>query len=839
MWRHYPWLTAFLIAPLLYGCVTGGGQAPVALLLGLSVCLLAPELGSLGESPIGKKGRWLLLFFLLLPLIPLPVSVMASLNPARCELASEFQYGQTPAAWLPLTISYAGSLQRIWELLLALSFFLLARHAVRQSQCVMQFATIAAAALVLETSTEWWFHFDGKGKILGLWNDQWHYAGGTFANRNHFADWMYMLLLFGFGFFLRHAWPLHSARTKLYGRRARSWGKSLVLAVILCAALVAAVGSGSRGGIVAVGAGGAVWLALLAVRSHSRKRWLGIAFGLVLAFVLAVLASNFLLQRLTTSTSGFAYKLDIWRDSLVLACRYPLFGTGWGTFATVFSHYKTFGGGKTFWHAENDLVQCVVENGWLGALAVALCAGLFAWKLGVFAWKKRTSEPEMLYGALAGLTVFFVHSGFEFVGQIPANAMLAAALLGFATGLWEAPRLPELPPPPPRRRVIVNYFFGAILIIGACLQGGSLYQFELGQRELNLRQRAELLDKSLRTWPAEPRQVLFWMETRVRVLDELPFDQQPAAAQAFRRQLDRVLWWNPYQWELRLEKAWFELGFAADNRASLAEAWKVVRLNPLESQIPLRFARHFARRHPQTALEFLRTIDLHDPAKHEAVLELAWQAEPHTATLWDFTPDDPEALLRLGDFAGRRGLTGLALEAYRQTADVVPPAQLARRLLALQQPEAALQALANEPASLEVSFLKAKALWQTRRYLDTFRMAEGVWSASARRRDILMPFVLYGGRTDSVAEGERTIETLKQTYRADPSDLSTAKMLGEKIFLLPSSTRDVEMLKELAQKFPAELRFQYMVLETQFEQGNTQIAAEGALRLAERSLAPE
>jgi hypothetical protein len=74
----------------------------------------------------------------------------------------------------------------------------------------------------------------------------------------------------------------------------------------------------------------------------------------------------------------------------------------------------------------------------------------------------------------------------------------------------------------------------------------------------------------------------------------------------FRQQLSRTLAWDPYDWELRLERAWLDLAFSTNSLRALAEAREVVRLNPLQPQIPLRFARHYlAAQRPDLTLLLL------------------------------------------------------------------------------------------------------------------------------------------------------------------------------------------------------------------------------------------
>ena len=94
-----------------------------------------------------------------------------------------------------------------------------------------------------------------------------------------------------------------------------------------------------------------------------------------------------------------------------------------------------------------------------------------------------------------------------------------------------------------------------------------------------------------------------------------------------RGQLNRAIAWDPLNWDLRLDRVVLDLDFSTNSTRTIAEVGELIRLNPLQSQIPIYLARHVAPRNPELAIEFLRALDLSDPRVLHDALSIAWQAE--------------------------------------------------------------------------------------------------------------------------------------------------------------------------------------------------------------------
>lgn len=126
------------------------------------------------------------------------------------------------------------------------------------------------------------------------------------------------------------------------------------------------------------------------------------------------------------------FRLQLWTDSMRLAMRSPVLGTGLGTYAAAIPPYRTDIDETRAEFAESDLVQLACEAGAAGLVVL----GGFLW---VAARRSRHRLEEapggsrsqgVLIGAMAAVVTLLIHGLFDFNTHIPSNALLFVALLG-------------------------------------------------------------------------------------------------------------------------------------------------------------------------------------------------------------------------------------------------------------------------------------------------------------------------------------------------------------------------------------------------------------------------
>ena len=279
---------------------------------------------------------------------------------------------------------------------------------------------------------------------------------GPYINRNHFACLMGMAVPFGVGFLLslghRREDPRGDAGNPggLGGSggpgaallfdppsRKSEKGSKVLLFGFVVAVMAGALGlSLSRGGIVSTLAALSVFAVVVGARRSTRGHVWKVAAAVAAALAFTVwLVAQPLLDRLSTIADGrdVAARTGIWEDTIRMAADYPIFGTGFGTFAEVYPGYQTAHVDGTVLFAHNDWVQLLAEGGLAGTLAVLAVIVGYAAAAAKRLARRRDREAIFLgLGALGGVLAFLLHSFTEFNAHIPANALWFTVLAALA-----------------------------------------------------------------------------------------------------------------------------------------------------------------------------------------------------------------------------------------------------------------------------------------------------------------------------------------------------------------------------------------------------------------------
>jgi O-antigen ligase len=243
---------------------------------------------------------------------------------------------------------------------------------------------------------------------------------GSYINHNHYAGLIELLIPF----------PLVLALRGFRRVGAGVWLLRLVAAVLMAASVVL---SQSRGGMFALGVE-LLFLAVVWVRQFSLRKASagGLALAAVTAVLLARIAPEQAVSRITDSHDPA--RLLILRDSVRMFLAHPIVGSGFGTFANAFPHYRVFFDGFFVNHAHNDYVELALDTGIVGV-------GIAIWFLVVLYREgfrnvrgARVSEPALIStAALTGCTGLLAHSFLDFNLHVPANAVLFFVLCAAAT----------------------------------------------------------------------------------------------------------------------------------------------------------------------------------------------------------------------------------------------------------------------------------------------------------------------------------------------------------------------------------------------------------------------
>ena len=426
-------LLLLALAPLIRG-----GNRYVALMglewLGLLVlwllavsCFLRRSLAvQVHDAAPLSQGEWVLilspLWAALLFLTPLPMALWAALPGHNLYLNAP------DVGWRSLSLTPDATVVSLLAGIPVVAAFVLARTA----QPALFRLLLPALVLMAFVQAVWGLLQAGPFKALYFGAE---FAGGligSFANSNHFASYIAMTLPLAV-FML---WRAISSSRK--SQRQRTPVAAVLWSLVLLVLLAAVLASGSRtGAITALLVTLLTVLLLLGGMSGSSRRWYALGAGALLLAVLVIVGVNSLMTRFDTGRLGndasFRWQLmsSTWRAALAF---WPT-GSGPGAFAGVYPQFQPPGLRAFIEHAHSDYVQLLME---LGVLFLAL-AGLTVWlvvRQGMALWrqasiaKSRFGPVQLQLCCGLGLLAVLLHSWVDFNLRIPANAMMAACMLG-------------------------------------------------------------------------------------------------------------------------------------------------------------------------------------------------------------------------------------------------------------------------------------------------------------------------------------------------------------------------------------------------------------------------
>jgi O-antigen ligase len=194
--------------------------------------------------------------------------------------------------------------------------------------------------------------------------------------------------------------------------------------------------SQSRSGAMACLAG-VMWMAFFAARPAKghRSRLAAAAFACILLAAALWAGTAPLLARAEWSFGpDLSTRIRAWNDALRVARAFPLAGTGLNTYSDMMLLYQTADSETHYTAAHNDYLQLAAEGGLLVTIPVLFALLVFGREACA---RLSTDDPAtrtywIRRGAVAALGAIAAQSVFDFSLQIPANALLFAAMCALA-----------------------------------------------------------------------------------------------------------------------------------------------------------------------------------------------------------------------------------------------------------------------------------------------------------------------------------------------------------------------------------------------------------------------
>jgi O-antigen ligase len=355
--------------------------------------------------------------------LPLPLSLVRVVSPARAELADALGSIFPRNSWVTLSVAPAttvfhGMILAACAIVLSTIYQILRTWSQRPWVAIIPLFAFALLESCLGLLP---FPFFGNSG-----------ATGTFAIRNHFAGFLEMVLPFAalYPAKLMSSKPDDGIRTQDAVRVCLSSGLAILILVAIALSL-------SRMGFVTsfISLIAVTLIAFLRYRWHNRPKSIMVLAIAVFASAL-IMPASLILRFADIQQEG---RVPIWRETLHLIRAYPLFGCGLGGYLSAFVKFKQSGPSFTQDYAHNDYLQYLSELGLVGfAIALSLLTLIFAglrrgWDGG---------EPDIQWLSLAcagSLSAIALHSFVDFNLYVPANMVTLAWILGVAAYCGTSP----------------------------------------------------------------------------------------------------------------------------------------------------------------------------------------------------------------------------------------------------------------------------------------------------------------------------------------------------------------------------------------------------------------
>jgi O-antigen ligase len=435
-----------LVACLLLGGSATGGLLPDVILQLLAVPLLLASLWRLADDrEFLRQWWWVLLFcvaLILLPLlqlVPLPPSIWTAL-PNRSLEAAAFEAMRGDLPWMPISVSPAATALSAISLVPALAVFvgtLLLGYQQRRllSLLVLIFGVISVFLGLMQVAQG----STSPLRFYQLTNPT--EAVGFFANRNHFASFLNVLIVFA------AAWTVEAANTSSLsadklasGRLIALLGGFTMLVLLVAAQAMARSRAGLGLAIVALLGGAAISFSDRGTTSAvTPTRLLAAAAALA-----AMFAAQFTLFRLLER-----FSVDPLSDGRIIFARvttaaaklYMPFGSGVGTFVPAYAGAETPGDAflDTYVNrAHNEFLELWLETGVAGPSLVALFTlWLAARSLKVWRRNPQLAQVDLSLARAATIVIGLImaHSFFDY----PLRTSAVMVVMAFTCGLLVNP----------------------------------------------------------------------------------------------------------------------------------------------------------------------------------------------------------------------------------------------------------------------------------------------------------------------------------------------------------------------------------------------------------------
>jgi len=316
------------------------------------------------------------------------------------------------------------------------------------------------------------------GRFFGVYVSHSSAASGFFWNRNHFAGYLEMTLALGIGLLIAGLSDRRAESWKQFARQTLEWMLSpkMILRLSLCVLVIALTTTHSRMGNTAFFASlliaGVIGIGL---SRHATRNAVLLLSSLVIIDLMIVgswFGVDRLVQRIEQTTAQEVVDRETpAAHTLAMLERFPVLGTGPGTFYVAFEPFRPEVVVDYYNFAHNDYAQFASESGVLGLLLL----GVFVLASIAAAVRAQAVRRDPLmrgisFASIMGVAAILIHSTADFNLQIPSNATYFTVLLALGwIALHQGREESASTGPVTARKGVLGRWM--LVVLAACLLG--------------------------------------------------------------------------------------------------------------------------------------------------------------------------------------------------------------------------------------------------------------------------------------------------------------------------------------------------------------------------------
>ncbi len=273
---------------------------------------------------------------------------------------------------------------------------------------------------------------------------------GTFVNRNHLSGYLEMIIPLALGLIIARIGLFSLSglkwRDKILRLSEKGLSMNLLLSVGIVVMAVAIIFSESRSGVFLLIFTFILFFELTVLyfgRVRERQKWIK-NFLKVSFIIITIVALNAgigsVIERFALDDLLHENRPFVWEKVVEIIGDYPLFGTGLGTFASVYPAYDDSGRSVRYSHAHNDYLEFLSELGVVGllllfgGLAYIIVSSFLIWRV-----RRHPEAKGLALGGIVAIVAILIHSITDFNLHIPANMVLFTVIvaLTFVTAFYK------------------------------------------------------------------------------------------------------------------------------------------------------------------------------------------------------------------------------------------------------------------------------------------------------------------------------------------------------------------------------------------------------------------